>query len=102
MKNMSIKIQRAEHLSFKEQVRKTFQNILGGLQRKKNTENMNIKQPFTDDTGNNAFLIGAILFANVDNSTSLLEYALKAAIGATIWVSMKVTGDIISHKLRKK
>jgi hypothetical protein len=93
-----------ENMSIKLQLRKAFQNMLSPFQRKrKDTKNMNMKpHTITEDSSSNLFLTGAVLFANVDNSSSLGEYALKVAIGATIWVVMKITGDVISHKLRKK
>src|SRR5690348_16653206 len=93
-----------ENMSIKLQLKKAFQNMLSPLRnKKKDTRNMNMKQhTVNEDASSNLFLTGAILFANADNSSSLGEYALKVAIGATIWVVMKITGDVISHKLRKK
>jgi hypothetical protein len=53
------------------------------------------------DTSTQAFLTGAILFANLDYS-GLAEYALKAAVGGAIWMVFKLTGDWISNKFKNK
>jgi len=53
------------------------------------------------DKGSNLFLTGAILFANLD-FTGLEEYAIKAAIGGTIWMVFKLAGDWITNKLKPK
>lgn len=53
------------------------------------------------DNGSSVFLTGAILFANVDSS-SLLEYAIKASIGGAIWMAFKLAADYISLKQKAK
>jgi hypothetical protein len=53
------------------------------------------------DSSSQAFLTGAILFANLDYS-GLTAYALKAAIGGAIWMVFKLTGDYLSHRMSKR
>ncbi|MBI3502310.1 MAG: hypothetical protein HY063_11000 [Bacteroidetes bacterium] len=55
----------------------------------------------TSDSSTNIFLTGAVLLANLDSS-SLAEYALKAAIGGLIWMTFKITSDYISDKIKNK
>lgn len=55
----------------------------------------------SDKSGNNIFLTGAILFANLDYA-DLGEYALKAAIGGAIWMAFKLVSDYISDRMKKK
>lgn len=55
----------------------------------------------SNDPSTQAFLTGAILFANLDYS-GLAEYALKAAVGGAIWMAFKLTGDYITHKLKNR
>ena len=52
------------------------------------------------DNTSNIFLTGAILLANMDYS-SLAEYALKATIGALIWMGFKLITDYVSEKIKK-
>lgn len=54
----------------------------------------------TTDSGNQIFLTGAILCANLDYN-GLLDYALKAVIGGLIWMSFKLASDFINEKRRK-
>jgi hypothetical protein len=53
------------------------------------------------DVSTQAFLTGAILFANLDYS-GLAEYALKAAVGGAIWMVFKLSGDWIANKFKNK
>ena len=53
------------------------------------------------DSSSSVFLTGAILFANVDSS-SLMEYAIKAGIGGAIWMAFKLATDFINIKLKAK
>ena len=64
---------------------------------------MEIKQQHTSasDSSTNIFLTGAVLLANLDSS-SLAEYALKAAIGGLIWMTFKIASDFISEKIKNK
>lgn len=55
----------------------------------------------TSDGSGNFFLTGAILFANLDAS-GLAEYAVKAAIGGTIWLVFKITSDYLSERMKNK
>ena len=55
----------------------------------------------SNDPSTQAFLTGAILFANLDYS-GLAEYALKAAVGGAIWMAFKLTGDYITYKLKNR
>lgn len=54
----------------------------------------------TGSSGSNLFLTGAILFANLDYS-GLAEYALKAAIGGLVWMTVKLAADYISQKIKR-
>lgn len=62
---------------------------------------MQDKIPHTNDPSSNIFLTGAILFANLEYS-GLAEYAIKAGIGAAIWMAFKLVTDFLSEKLKKK
>lgn len=55
----------------------------------------------TGDGSSNVFLTGAILFANLDSS-GLIEYALKAAIGGLIWMGFKLAGEFISERIKRR
>lgn len=57
-------------------------------------------QKVQTDTGNQLFLTGAILCANLDYS-GLMDYALKAIIGGAIWMTFKLVGDYITDKRKK-
>ena len=59
------------------------------------------KHTSTTDSSTNIFLTGAILFANLDYS-GLGEYALKAAIGGFIWMTMKLASDYVSDKIKNR
>jgi hypothetical protein len=61
---------------------------------------MKENQTSTDSTSN-MFLTGTILLANLDYS-GLADYALKALVGGVIWMSVKVAGDYISERLKRK
>lgn len=67
----------------------------------KNQAIINDNNLASDKSGNNIFLTGAILFANLDYA-DLGEYALKAAIGGAIWMAFKLASDYISDKMKKK
>lgn len=54
-----------------------------------------------NDSSSSVFLTGTILFANVDSS-SLIEYAIKAAIGGAIWMGFKLAADYVNLKLKAK
>jgi len=58
-------------------------------------------RPMYGTRGSNLFLTGAIFLANLDYA-GLEEYALKAAIGGTIWLGFKLGGDYLTRKLRRK
>jgi hypothetical protein len=58
-------------------------------------------QRVNSDNGNQLFLTGAILCANLDYS-GLLDYALKAFIGGIIWMSFKLAADYITFKRKRK
>lgn len=53
------------------------------------------------DSSSNLFLTGAILFANLDYG-GLAEYALKAAIGGVIWMSVKLAADWVTEKMKRR
>ena len=53
------------------------------------------------DTSSHTFLTGAILFANLDYS-GLADYALKAAVGGTIWMVFKLAGDYLAKKIKDR
>ncbi|MDD5464552.1 MAG: hypothetical protein PHP62_05380 [Candidatus Moranbacteria bacterium] len=55
----------------------------------------------TSDSSTNIFLTGAVLLANLDSS-SLAEYALKAAIGGLIWMTFKLASDYVSEKIKNR
>ncbi|MBI4929302.1 MAG: hypothetical protein HY841_00950 [Bacteroidetes bacterium] len=59
------------------------------------------KHTTTSDSSTNIFLTGAVLFANLDSS-GLAEYALKAAIGGFIWMTLKLASDFISEKIKNR
>ena len=59
------------------------------------------KHTTTSDSSTNIFLTGAVLLANLDSS-GLAEYALKAAIGGIIWMTMKIASDYISEKIKNR
>ena len=54
-----------------------------------------------NDGSSNFFLTGAILFANLDAS-GLAEYAVKAAIGGSIWLVFKLASDFITEKIKNR
>ena len=53
------------------------------------------------DSSSSVFFFFFILFANVDSS-SLMEYAIKAGIGGAIWMAFKLATDFINIKLKAK
>ena len=53
------------------------------------------------DSTSHAFLTGAILFANLDYS-GLMDYALKAVVGGTIWMVFKLAGDYLSRRIKNR
>jgi hypothetical protein len=55
----------------------------------------------SSDTGNQLFLTGAILCANLDYA-GLFDYALKAIIGGAIWMTFKLAGDYFTDKSKNK
>lgn len=59
------------------------------------------EQQTQSDNNSNIFLTGTILFANMDFG-GLAEYALKAIIGAAIWMGFKLTADYLSEKIKNK
>lgn len=54
----------------------------------------------TGDSSSSIFLTGVILLANIDTS-GLVEYAIRAAIGGAIWMLFKVGTDYFSEKVKK-
>lgn len=61
---------------------------------------MKTTEAVTNSTSH-TFLTGAILFANLDYS-GLADYALKAAVGGTIWMTFKLAGDYFSNRIKKR
>jgi len=65
------------------------------------TKKMEVKTNHHNTDSSSIFLTGAILFANLDYS-GLAEYAMKAAVGAVIWMVFKLGTDFISERIKKK
>lgn len=54
-----------------------------------------------NDSTSHMLLTGTILFANLDYN-GLLDYAIKAILGGSIWMVFKLGADYLSNKMRKK
>jgi hypothetical protein len=62
---------------------------------------MKIIQHIQSENFSNVFLYGAFMFANIDY-TGIVDYVIKAVLGAMVWYGFKFLQDYFSVKIRRK
>ncbi len=62
---------------------------------------MKLDQHLYSENTSTLFVYGSFMFANIDY-VGLLDYVIKAILGAVVWFAFKVIQEHYSAKLRKK
>jgi hypothetical protein len=58
-------------------------------------------KPQLTEVGSSIYLTASIMLASIDYS-SVVEYAIKALIGGVIWVGVKISGEMVIEKLKRR
>jgi hypothetical protein len=75
--------------------------IRQGITISKKITKMKILHHIQSENFSNIFLYGAFMFANIDY-IGIVDYAIKAILGAAIWYGFKFLQDYYSARARHK
>ena len=62
---------------------------------------MKLYQQIQSDNTSNLLLYGTLMFTNIDYN-GIVDYLIKAVLGAVVWFGFKLAQDYYSARLREK